>query len=73
MDIDEINVNNEQNVLTRDDIDKFLISDFNNNNVIDELNHDSDDEEFSIMNDYLSNTGAGDAAFKVEEDTGYRF
>ena len=60
-------------MLTRDDMDVFLLSDLHTGDIIDELHHDSNDEELPIMKYFSRITDAGDSAFQIEEEDGYCF
>ena len=68
-----MNKNNKVNILKRDDIDEFLSSVFHHGDVMDELHHDSNDEELPIMKYFSRITDAEDSAFQIEEEDGYCF
>ena len=64
---------NEVNVQTKNYIDGYLIYGLRIGDDIDELNHNSNDEDFSIMTDHVLFTDAGDFLLRVEEEAGYKF
>ena len=47
-------------------MDVFLLSDLHTGDIIDELHHDSNDEEFSFITDYLPIINADEFEFEVE-------
>ena len=50
-----MNGNSKENLLTRDDLDNFLTSSLHNDDIMDELYHDIDHEEFLIVTNHLNN------------------
>ena len=50
-----MNGNSKEHLLTRDNLDKVLTYSRHNDDIMDELYHDIDHEEFLIVTDHLNN------------------
>ena len=61
-----MNGKNEVNVLTSDDLDLYIKSDIHTDDIMDDLHHDRNDEDFHIMTDYVPISDSGDFYFEFE-------